>query len=91
MNKMDEIIFECYRKMFKEAEPSVDFDKLYKKGITKKENFFMDYFLSIDRIGEICLEIAKENKLKKHITQQLLNTCMLGCSPTSCRETWKKK
>jgi len=55
----DEIIFECYRRMFKEAEPSANFDELYKKGITKQGEFFMAYFLPSDRIEEICLQVAK--------------------------------
>ena len=42
----DEVIFECYRRMFKEAEPSADFDELHEKGITKQREFFMSYFLS---------------------------------------------
>ena len=86
----DEIIFDCYRKMFKEAEPSANFDELHKKGITKQKNFFMAYLLSSERIEEICLEIAKENRFCKLKTDQLKNTCFLGCSPNSCKETWEK-
>jgi len=94
MNKKltnDEIIFECYRRMFREANPSVNFDELHKLGITKKPEFFMAYLLSSKRIEEICLEVAKENRFNKLKIEQLKNTCFLGCCPNSCRETWEKR
>lgn len=86
----DEVIFECYRRMFKEAEPSANFDELHKKGTTKQREFFMAYFLMNKRIEEICLEVAKENKFNSLKTEQLKNTCFLGCCPNSCRRTWKE-
>ena len=82
----DEIILECYRRMFKEAEPSADFDELYERGITKIPQFFMDYYLSNDRTEEICLEVAKENKFNSLETKKLKTTCLLGCSPTSFKK-----
>ena len=87
----DEVIFECYRRMFKEAEPSVNFDELHKKGITKQKEFFMSYFLPTARIDSICMEVAKENKFCKLKTTQLKNTCFMGCCPNSCRRTWKER
>jgi len=87
----DEVIFECYRRMFKEAEPSADFDELHKKGITKQKEFFMAYFLPTNRIEEIVLEVAKENRWNSFKIEQLKNTCFLGCCPNSCRRTWKER
>ena len=87
----DEIIFECYRRMFKEAEPSADFDKLHKEGVTKIPEFFMAYFLLNDRIEEICLEVGKENKFNSLKAEHLKNICFLGCCPNSCRRTWREK
>lgn len=91
IEKNTKMIFECYRRMYKRAEPSVDFDELYSQGITKQPEFFMNYYLENDIIESICEDVAKEFKLKNWMLQKLKNTVFLGCSPNSCRETWEER
>jgi len=39
--------------MYQEADPVADFDKLVQLGVTKKENWFLNYYLPIERQIEI--------------------------------------
>jgi len=54
---------EIYRRQFKEANPSADFDELRKKGITNKQGWFMKYYLIQRRQEEIIDEVCKEFKI----------------------------
>jgi len=61
--KISRVIMECYRELFKKAEPPADFDKLVKTGEAKKENFFMNYYLDDDIQERIIEEICRKHKL----------------------------
>ena len=89
-NKLWEICMEIYRLLFKEAKPSADFDKLMKKGITKKPEWFMRYYLPIERQVEIIDKVTKKHKCIPYEIKKISVTIHLGCSPNSSLESWKK-
>jgi hypothetical protein len=86
--RTDEWLYEnavlpIYRRMYKEATPSADFDTLMKNGKTKEPGWFMKYQLSMDRqitiIGEVCSGI---HATKREFVK-IQTTVILGCSPSS--------
>ena len=86
LNKTDQIIWSIYRELYKNAEPSADFDELYNSAEINSERQrvipFMDYAISeenFDRIVEAQLKGKRLTKLKKNSIKIYL---YLGCSPT---------
>ena len=81
------ICMDIYSQMYRESEPSADFDELIKKGITKKPSWFADYYLSQDRQDTIVNEHSKKNKLTQREEYQVSKEVNLGSSPSN----WKEK
>jgi len=79
--KFEDIIFEIYRELFKQANPSADFDELHACGITKQDGFFDEYFLCQSIQDEITEAIIKRHKLRPHERESIRTTILLGCSP----------
>ena len=86
----EEILMEIYRRMFKEAEPSADIDKIIKSGEGKTRDFFMRYYLEGDRQQKIIEDVCIENKRKSQIAQ-FHTACMMGSSPTESRDLMLKE
>ena len=91
LKKGIEAVFEIYRRQFKEATPSVDFDKLYKEKKTTVPNWFMKYYLPMERQIEIFEEVCEEMKIKGWLKKQVKMEVCLGCSPNSSEKTWKEE
>ena len=83
--KLMQIVLEIYRRMYKEARPSANFDKLMKSRKTKKSNWFMKYFLPIERQEAIINELCAKNKCNKHDIHKISKEVHLGCSPNSSK------
>ena len=81
--KLMEICFGAYRKMYKEATPSADFDKLMESGETKKNGWFEKYYLKQSRQEEIINETIKG--LDKRDARQVRGELYLGCAPMGTR------
>ena len=80
---LDNICKEIYRQMYEEAEPPADFDELVNKGITKEPNWFMNYYLPIDRQEEIIREFIKKYKCSPYEERKIRETIYLGSAPNS--------
>jgi len=80
--KLWEICMDIYREMYSRATPKADFDKLIKKGVTKKENWFMKYQLPEKTQTEIVEKHCNKHKLNKHDTRKVSVEVFLGCAPT---------
>lgn len=91
LNKGINAIWEIYRRQFKEAEPSVDFDKLHKEGKTKIPNWFMKYYLSMEKQNKIINEVCEEMKIVGWLKRQVETEVHLGSSPNSSEKTWKEE
>ncbi len=80
-------LLECYRRLFKQATPSADFDKLCEDATLDEQGRkiipFLDYELEDGKFREIISEILKEFKIKLHRRKAFEITILLGCSPKS--------
>ncbi|KKN67375.1 hypothetical protein LCGC14_0462390 [marine sediment metagenome] len=86
--KFTEIVFEIYRRQYKEANPSADFDILMKKGETKIPDWFMRYYLPMDRQNKIIEKVCEEMKVKGWMKRQVETEVHIGSSPNSSKKTW---
>lgn len=86
----DNVVMPIYRQMYKEAEPSADFDELLesliKEGKKLDWSVIKNYYLSMDRQTEILDEHAKKHKLTKREKYKVSKEIFLGCSPNSVKE-----
>lgn len=89
--KAGRAIWEVLKRMYKEAEPSADLEKIAKSGEGRMKNFFCAYLLPSERGREIIDEVCEEFKIKGFYKKQVEITVCLGSSPTSSRETWKEE
>lgn len=80
-----DICMEIYERMYKEAEPSLDFYKALADGYCKKEGWFMKHYLHIDRQDEIINEVCKKYKCSKYEKRRISNEIWLGSSPCSVK------
>ena len=76
-----DICMNIYRQMYREAMPSADLDELISQGVTVKPNWFLDYYLPMERQEEIIEYYCKLNKLPKFQRKKIYGTVMLGVSP----------
>ena len=83
-----EIVLGIYREMYRKATPPADFDELRKKGIVRKKEWFMKYYLDeatqIKILDKYCKGLSK---LERHAVE---TTVWLGCSPTAVKKVGKK-
>ena len=76
---------EIYRQMYKEAEPSLDFDKALKDGTTAKENWFMDYYLPTKHQEEIVDYWLKKHRCNTLERKMIRQEIWLGSSPNGLK------
>jgi hypothetical protein len=95
--KIVKTIREIYKQMYKETNPSVNIDDLEKQADNLKRDWYMDYYLDMDRQCEIIDKYCKKNKLTKRDSQIVSECVHVGCgghfgySPNSSYETWKER
>ncbi|MEK6841749.1 MAG: hypothetical protein AABX91_01195 [Nanoarchaeota archaeon] len=89
--KAGRAIWEVLKRMYREAEPSADLEKIAKSGEGNMRNFFCAYLLSSEREEEILDEVCEEFKIKKVYRRQVEATVWLGSAPTSSREVWEEE
>lgn len=81
-----DICLDIYRQMFKEAEPSADFDKMLASGEAKRPDFFMDYYLDQDRQDIIMAFQIGKHRLNRIQADAVRTEVCLGCAPKGVRE-----
>lgn len=85
MKKYDKIILECYNRLYKLSEPSVDFNSLLENASTnqygQKVIDYDSYQISVNVYEDVLNQVARKYKLDKLETTKLKNTIALGCSP----------
>ena len=81
--KLFEICMNIYRELYKKATPSANMDELIEKGITKKHNWFMNYYIDETKMKKIINKHIKKHKLTKMEKEAIDVEIWLGCSPTS--------
>jgi len=89
MKYYDKPILECYIRLYKNANPSGNFDELMKNATVNengdKEIPMDEYYLCKEEQDKIIEDIIKEFKIEKMFRQRFRNTINLGCSPRYIR------
>jgi hypothetical protein len=90
ITKEQQIIWDIYRDLYKEATPNADFDKLVKEAPTnsigQKDIGFMNYEIPESKFNEILDRHLKGRRITKLKQRMLRNTVLLGCSPKFKKE-----
>ena len=90
ITKEQQIIWDIYRDLYKEATPSADFDKLLEEAPTnsrgQKDIGFMNYEIAQSTFNEILDQQLKGRKITKLKQGMIRNTILLGCSPKFKKE-----
>ena len=81
--KLWDACMEIYRRMYREATPSADIDKIIESGEGKKDRFFENYYLADTRQQEIIKEVCKERKIYGHEKRKVQTTVLFGAAPTA--------
>lgn len=81
---------EIYRRMYSESKPKRNFDKMMKTGEAKKENFFMYYYLSDERMTQIIKDVCKKNHVYSLERKIVTSSVLLGSSPCGDKEIVNK-
>lgn len=83
--KEEKAIDECYRRLFKAATPSADFDLLVENATIDDNGLrhipFLEYELEEDKFESIIENVIKEFKIRSTHKAPFRVTIMLGCSP----------
>jgi hypothetical protein len=85
MKKIDLAIMECYRRLYKHATPSADFDTLLENATIDEQGLkhipYLDYELEDTEFERIISEVIKEYKIPKRERRGFEIGMYLGCSP----------
>lgn len=88
--KEENLIWDIYRELYKEATPSADFDKLVEEAPVdssgRKYIAFMDYEIAQNTFNEILDKQLEGRRLTKLKQGMIRNTVLLGCSPKFKKE-----
>lgn len=91
----DGVCMPIYQELFKKAEPSANFKKMLKTREAYENNFYMKYYLSMEKITDIIEKHIKKHtkrlRIKPYEKEKIRTTILLGCSPTSAYERWEKE
>lgn len=77
---------EIYTELYKQATPSLDFSEAVQKGVTAKQNWFMNYYLSSEKQREIFDTIVKKYKCSKQELRKINMAIWLGATPGSVKK-----
>jgi hypothetical protein len=85
VTKEQQIIWDIYRDLYKEATPTADFDKLVEEAPInsrgEKDIGFMDYKITEVKFNEVLDKHLKGRRITKLKQRMIRNTVLLGCSP----------
>jgi len=87
----ENVCMNIYRQMYKEAEPSLDFDKAIEDGITAEPNWFSNYYLPVKRQQEILDSICEKYNCNKYEKRKVETTIWLGAAPSGYHKNERVK
>ena len=79
MGRDEKIMFEIYRTIYKKL--GVDLDELIENGITKKDMWFLKYYMPNEQQEEIMDSILKTKKIPKWRKDVIKRSLWLGATP----------
>lgn len=87
LKKLDRLIWDIYRDLYKNSTPSANFDELVENAtlneLGQKEVPFMNYYIDQDKMDEIIESHLKQKRLTNREVRAIKFQVYLGCSPTS--------
>ncbi len=89
--KLEKICMDIYKEAYKKSIPSANINRLIKEGITRIPNWFMKFYLPMNKIDIIVEKHIKTNRLRKWDAEKIKTSVYLGALPNSCKETWLKE
>ena len=89
-DKDERILWEIYRELFKQSEPSADFDQLVEDAIIdedgRKHIPYNDYAIDGEEMDKIIESVLKKNRIPVWRRPSYRFAILLGCSPTTKRK-----
>lgn len=89
LKKIEQLIWDIYRDLYKNSTPSVNFDELVENATLNERGEkvipFMDYYIDQDKMDEIVESHLKRKRLSEWEIKGIKFQVYLGCSPTSNR------
>lgn len=84
-NKIDAVLFDCYRELFANSTPKGDFDKLVEEAEINERGQkvipFDDYVIDEETCRNIISDMLTRHKVPKRLHQSFNAAIYLGCSP----------
>lgn len=84
-NKEEKAMWQCYRLLYENSNPSANFDELVENAELNERGQkvidFDSYEIEEEKFYEIMDGVLKENKIKGYRAQAFRNSILLGCSP----------
>jgi hypothetical protein len=85
-NKIEKIILDIYRDLYKNSTPSADFDYLVETAELNDRHekiiHYMDYAIEETEYHKIVEKHLKRKKMSDYYKDSIRRTVLLGCSPT---------
>lgn len=92
--KIAELVWECYRELYRESTPSADFDSLVENAPTNDRGErvidYMAYYLPFEKYNEIQEKYLNMISDKSIYKTSFRFEISLGCGPTSAKERWEE-
>lgn len=85
-NYIWKICMKIYQQTYKEAEPSMDFEKELDAGNLGREDWYMDFYLPMTRQQEIYKEICKNYNCSRYEMEKISMEIWLGSSPSGFKK-----
>lgn len=77
--KIKQMMFECFRELYKNSTPTANFDDL--PYMDKTSTFYNDYEIEEDKLEEIIENVMDKYNLPQNTRKQFRPTIYLGPSP----------
>lgn len=82
-SKFAKIILEVYRELYKQAEPSVNFDAIWR--LMEDKPFYEYFYLSQEKQDKIIEGICSKYKLSRTDKRCIKTSVLLGAAPSSVK------
>ena len=80
------ICLEIYQRMYAEADPPLNFNAALSCGLTAKPDWFMNYYLPMERQVEIVEEVMKKYHCSRYEKRAINHEIWLGGSPNGYKK-----
>lgn len=90
MKRLQQLIEDCYRELYRESEPSANFDELIEKApldeMGRKIIDYENYYLADEKFKEIAEKYKSKMKMNRYEENSFNLAIYLGATPTSTKQ-----